>query len=99
VHEYDDKGEEPGPEYRATEDALDAASLDLVDTVPTTIAGARAALDYCVWHVDEYRGDYTGFPDGLIPEDSNKPDAWYAARDPSYFFVRNVSAALSRLAA
>jgi hypothetical protein len=78
---------------------LNAASLDLVDTVPTTIAGTRAALDYCVWHVDEYRGDYTGFPDGLIPEDSNKPDAWYAARDPSYFFVRNVSAALSRLAA
>ena len=97
---------ESDPQWLAADDAAGAAlavqddvALKLLDTQPTTIAGAAALLTYYVDAVT------TAQPEVVFPEldgngrpfESKSIDE--PRRDFAYFIVRNVAAALSNMAA
>ena len=97
---------ESDPQWIAADDAAgealtvqDDLAVKLLETQPTTIAGAAALLTYYVDAVATTQPEIV-FPelDGKGPPFESKSIA-EPKRDFAYFIVRNVAAALSRMAA
>jgi hypothetical protein len=96
---------ESDPQWTAADDAAaealavqDDLALKLLETQPTTIAGAAALLTY---YVDAVA---TAQPEVVFPELDGKGQPFESTsidepkRDFAYFIVRNVAAALSNIA-
>ena len=85
--------EEADCELRRLDDAVDEAADDLLDVVPTTIAGVSALLTYAA---DRARGGNT-WPDGYV--DENPKTGWDREQGVSWEVIlhRNLAKALPKI--